>query len=353
MAEPHGLKNLDLNESAVSMKLLVIGGTQFVGHHLVQAACARGDQVTVFNRGQTPAKLPAAVQVLRGDRKQDLSALAAGHWDAVVDCCGYLPRDVAAMAELLQTRVGRYLFVSSVSVYASFGLPNREGSALGRIEDEDTEVIDGRTYGPLKALCEQAVQRQFGPRALVVRPGLVVGPHDPTQRFTWWPARVARAAADGLPMLAPAPADAALQFIDARDLAGFMLRLLDGGREGVFNAIAPPGFTSFGRLLEVCADAVGCRPEVVWADAQALQGLEVRPWLDLPLWIPAVAEQAAFMASEVGPALAAGLSIRPLEQTVADTLTWYRTLSPGQQAFAKAGLDGAREAGLLAALALA
>jgi 2'-hydroxyisoflavone reductase len=173
-------------------RLLVIGGGRFVGRHLVQAALAAGWQVTMFNRGQSgPA--PAGVTALLGDRRAGLDALVGGPWDAVVDTCGYLPGEVTAMARHLQGQVGRYVFISSVSAYASFAEPNTESSPLGRLDDPQTQVVDGRTYGPLKALCEQAVTEAFGERALLLRPGLIVGPQDPTRRFTWWPARVARA----------------------------------------------------------------------------------------------------------------------------------------------------------------
>ncbi len=337
------------------MKLLVIGGSQFVGRHLVQAACARGDAVSVFNRGQTPAVLPPGVQHLRGDRRRDLSALAGQSWDAVVDRCGYLPGEVAQMADVLTHQVGRYAFVSSVSAYASFAQPNDEDCPLGHIDDGDTEVVEGRTYGPLKALCELAlVQRLGAQRALIIRPGLIVGPQDPTQRFTWWPVRVAQALADGQPLLAAAPADAALQFIDARDLAAFILKALDAQLSGPFNAIAPAGFVRFDSLLQACAVAAGGTgvPHIVWADAQALLGQQVKPWADLPLWLPAEGEYAAFMASDVRRALAAGLHIRPLAQTVVDTLAWWRSLPADQQAFSKAGMTPEREAAVLAELAV-
>jgi 2'-hydroxyisoflavone reductase len=212
------------------MNLLIIGGTRFLGRHLVDAALARGDQVTLFNRGQTSTDLPAGVRWIQGDRKGDLAMLAAGHWDAVIDTCGYLPADVGRMAQALAGRVGCYAFISSVSAYASSAQPNAEDAPLGRIDDTDTTVVDGRTYGPLKALCEAAVQEAMGTaQSLLVRPGLIVGPHDPTGRFTWWPARLARAAVDGLPVLAPGKSARPLQFIDARDLAAWTLHLLHAG----------------------------------------------------------------------------------------------------------------------------
>jgi len=303
----------------------------------------------VFNRGRTAAAWPAGVDMRQGDRKADLSALAEGRWDAVVDTCGYLPCDVARMADCLQGRVGRYVFVSSVSVYASFAQPNDEGSALGVIDDVDTEVVDGRSYGPLKALCEQAVASRFGDRALLIRPGLIVGPHDPTQRFTYWPARVARAA-DGQAVLAPGAAGDGIQVIDVRDLVAFMLRAIDDGRHGPYNLACAAGTLTMGALLEACAAAAGCRPAWVWAAPADVERCGLEPWSDLPVWVPAVGEHAAFALTETRAAQAAGLQVRPIAQTVADTLAWYRSLPADQQDFTKAGLSPEREAAALAIL---
>lgn len=339
----------------MAMNLLIIGGTRFLGRHLVEVALARGDRITLFNRGQSPAAVPEGVAVLQGDRQADLSALVAsahGPWDAVIDTCGYLPGDVARMAEVLDARVGRYVFISSVSAYASSALPNAEGAPLGTLDDPDTTVVDGRSYGPLKALCEAAVLRQLGAdRSLLIRPGLIVGPHDPTGRFSWWPARLARAAADGQPVLAPGAADRPLQFIDARDLAAWVLRLIDVGAVGPFNAIAPPGFTTWGALLQACADAAGTTPDLRWVPDAVLLAQGVAPWSDLPLWLPAegpeAAEHAAFMAVPTDRAQAAGLICRPVAETVADTLAWWRALPIERQAFAQTGLAPEREAAVL------
>jgi 2'-hydroxyisoflavone reductase len=335
------------------MDWLVIGGSRFLGRHLVDAALARGDRVTVFNRGQS-APPAAGVTALQGDRQGDLSALQAGRWDVVVDTCGYLPRDVARMAAALAGRVGRYVFISSVSAYASAAQPTPEDAPLGRIDDADTSVIDGRTYGPLKALCEAAAVQAIGPaQTVLVRPGLIVGPHDPTGRFTWWPARLARAAADHQPVLAPGEPQRPLQFIDARDLAAWLLRLADAGAAGAFNAVSPPGFTTWGGLLQSCADAAGVVPTLAWLPDHPLLSQGVQPWMDLPLWLPAegpdAAGHAAFMAVPTGRAQASGLVCRPLAQTVADTLAWWRGLPADRQAFASTGLAPEREAAVLAA----
>jgi 2'-hydroxyisoflavone reductase len=331
------------------MKLLVIGGTRFLGRHLVDAALAAGHAVTVFNRGRSGLP-PAGVELRTGDRRASLAALDDGRWDAVVDTCGYLPAEVAAMARALAGRVGAYAFVSSVSVYAGHATPNDEDAPRGVIDDPATEVVDGRSYGPLKALCEDALCEALPAQALVLRPGLIVGPHDPTQRFTYWPARLARAR-DGEAVLAPGAASAPIQCIDARDLAAFVLRALADGRRGAFNLTSPPGRWTMEDLLQACADAAGVRPQWHWAPMDRLTTLGLQPWTDLPLALPDDAEHAGFHRVPVQRALDAGLALRPLAQTVADTLAWWRALPAAAQAFERAGLTPVREAEALAALA--
>ena len=339
------------------MKLLVIGGTRFAGWHAVSAALARGHAVTVFHRGRSGPP-PAGARELIGDRHGDLSALAVDgpdtRWDAVLDTCGYRPADVARLADALAEWTGRYAFVSSLSVYADSSVPADEDSRLGVIDDPATEVVDGRTYGPLKALCEAEAVRRFGAeRTLIVRPGLIVGPRDPTQRFTYWPARLARAADEGAaaaPLLAPGPPAAPVQWIDARDLADFVVGALEQGLAGPFNVVGAPGRHTFGSLLQACADAAGATsPPLRWVDIGTLQSHGLEPWSDLPLALPDDAEHAAFMRVDAARARAAGLLERPLADTVSDTLAWWRSLPPAQQAFDKAGLAPEREAAVLAA----
>jgi 2'-hydroxyisoflavone reductase len=330
------------------MKLLVIGGSRFVGRHMVAAARARGDRVTLFNRGLS-APAPQGVEFRQGDRRGDLSPLAHGEWDAVIDTCGYLPGEVARMAQMLKGRVGRYLFVSSVSVYASAAAPNHEDCALGAIDDPDTTTVDARTYGPLKALCEAELQRVLPAAVLLLRPGLVVGPHDPTQRFTYWPARLARAAQNET-VLAPGTPDAPVQFIDARDLAAFALHALQTGARGAFNVVSEAGRWTFGDVLRACAAAAGVVVRFAWHDIAALQAQGIEPWSDMPLAVPTTPDYHAFMRTDARRAAAAGLTTLPLEQTVAATLAWYRSLPAEQQVFDKAGLSREREAAALAAL---
>ncbi|MEO7244610.1 MAG: NAD-dependent epimerase/dehydratase family protein [Rubrivivax sp.] len=342
------------------MKLLIIGGTRFAGWHTAAAALARGHTVDVFHRGRSGAP-PDGARELIGDRNGDLSALgtASGgdRWDAVLDTCGYRPAEITRVAEVLAGRIERYAFVSSISVYTDASVPVHEDSPLGVIDDPDTDVVDGRSYGPLKALCEAEAVRRFGAeRTLIVRPGLIVGPRDPTQRFTYWPARLARVADEGeaaSPVLAPGSPAAPLQWIDARDLADFIVGALEQGRAGAFNAVGAPGRHHFGALLQACAEAAGLRtpPPLRWVDIGTLQGSHgLQPWSDLPLALPDDDEHRAFMAVDAAKARAAGLRERPLAETLADTLAWWRSLPPEQQLFDKAGLTPEREQAVLAAL---
>src|SRR6266487_2610867 len=215
------------------MRILVLGGTQFLGRHFVEAALRGGHEVTLFNRGRTRPQLFPGAEHRRGDRDGDLRSLAGGKWDAVVDTSGFVPRVVQQSAQLLRSRVGRYLFVSSVSVYADFSRPGvDEDAPVARLEEE-TEDHRSRAYGALKALCEETVRETYGAHTTIVRPGLIVGPWDPTGRFTYWPVRIA----DGGRVLAPEPRDAPVQVIDARDLAEWCLHLLERDVEGTFNAV--------------------------------------------------------------------------------------------------------------------
>lgn len=330
------------------MKLLIIGGTRFVGRHIVEAALARGHDLTLFNRGQSAAELFPQVEQRRGDRRHDLSALDTGQWDAVIDCCAYLPVEVELLAAKLAGRTGRYALISSVSAYASLAVPNDEDSPLGVLEDPTTEVIDGKTYGPLKAACEAALLRH-APDALIIRPGLVVGPHDHTDRFTYWPVRVARAV-DGEPVLAPGRPDDAIQYIDARDLAGFVLDAVEAGRGGPFNVVTPRRAYRRLDLVEACAAAAGVRPRWVWADDAWLVERDVKPWNELPLWLPPESEFAKIMETGNSRAAAAGLRLRPLQETAADTLAWWRADAARGQVLSGACMTAAREAELLGRL---
>ncbi|MBI4259808.1 MAG: SDR family oxidoreductase [Actinobacteria bacterium] len=324
------------------MDVLIIGGTRFTGRHLTEAALVAGHAVTLFHRGKTGSDLfPEAEHVL-GDRDGDLGALDGRTFDAVVDMCGYVPRVVRTSARALAGRAGHYTFVSSISVYAGFRTGPTEGSPVGTLEDPTVEEITGETYGPLKALCEREVEQAFPGRALVVRSGLMVGPHDPTDRFTYWPRRVAA----GGEVLAPAPPDQPVQLIDARDLAAWMLRSVEAGLAGTFNATGPAEELTFERLLSACREVAGSDARFTWVDPDAILEAGVEPWSELPLWLPGV-DDAGLHRADVSRAVAAGLAFRPIEDTIRDTLAWEATLPPDRSV--EAGLDPAKERAVLEA----
>jgi 2'-hydroxyisoflavone reductase len=321
------------------MRILVLGGTQFLGRHVVDVALERGHAITLFNRGQTRPELYPDVEKLRGDRDGDLAAVSGRPFDAVVDTSGYLPRVVAATLDALGD-VGHYTFVSSVSVYASLAEPADEDAPTAVLAEE-TEEFRGPAYGALKALCEAVVLERF-PDAFVPRPGLIVGPWDPTGRFTYWPERFL----DPGPVLAPAPPEAAAQVIDARDLAAWIVDATERGLGGTFNAVAPP--TTRGALIETCRRVAGSDAEIVWVDPEFLVEQGVEEWMELPLWLHDPV-YAAMLSTPVERALAAGLRIRPLEETVAATLEWIAAGGGADPERPPAGLDRAKERQVLEA----
>lgn len=328
------------------MKILIIGGTRFLGRHLVDSALARGHKLTMFNRGLTNPHLFPDLETILGDREKDLAELLCHEWDAVIDTCGYVPRIVQLSASTLEACAGRYVFISSISIYAGFSkIGINESDPVAKIEDETVEEITGETYGPLKALCEQTVQKVFGEnRTLNIRPGLIVGPYDPTDRFTYWPVRVAR----GGDVLAPEGPEAPVQIIDARDLSNFIIKLLEEGSSGTFNATGPDYGLTIGALLEACKRVSQSDANFIWAPAEFLRRHEVAPWSDMPVWIPNTEEDAGFSRVDISRALRAGLKFRPLEETVRDTLQWARTRRSDRGW--SAGLSAEREAEVLAAL---
>jgi 2'-hydroxyisoflavone reductase len=326
------------------MHLLILGGTVFLGRHLVEAALAQGHTVTLFNRGQRNADLFPEVEKLRGNRDGNLEALRGRRWDAVIDPSGYVPRLVRASAELLAEAVEHYTFISSISVYADFTRPGlSEDAAVSAMPagQEETEAITAETYGALKALSERATEAAMPGRTLVVRPGLIVGPHDPSDRFTYWPARVAR----GGEVLAPDNASRPVQFIDVRDLAEWILGLVARRETGTFNATGPTQPLALGDLLETCRAVSGSDARFVWVPEALLLEHNVTAYTELPLWVPA--SEGGLDRVDISRALAAGLRFRPLADTVRDTLAWDATRPPGTER--RNGLSAEREAALLAA----
>ena len=327
------------------MRILIIGGTRFLGRHLVEAALARRHEVTLFNRGKSNPDLFPQLETILGDREKDLDRLKGQKWDTVIDVAGYLPRIVRLSAEVLEPNVSRYVFISSLSVYANFRkIGIDESYPVGKIEGESVEEITGETYGPLKALCEKAVREIYVERALIVRPGLIVGPHDPTDRFTYWPVRVAR----GGDVLAPQKPEAGTQIIDVRDLSDFILKLIEENASGVYNATGPAHELTMGNLLEVSKQASGSDADFKWASVEFLNQSKVEAWSDMPAWIPDDEEGLGFARIAISKALQAGLKFRPLEETVRDTLEWAKTRPTDHEW--KAGLTAEREAEVLALL---
>ncbi|MCL6452412.1 MAG: NAD-dependent epimerase/dehydratase family protein [Alicyclobacillus sp.] len=329
------------------MKLLILGGTKFLGRFLAEEALRRGHAVTLFHRGRTnPGLFPEAEEIL-GDRDGGVDALAGGAWDAVMDTSGYLPRVVAQSVERLRTAVPRYAFISSISVYPDFpydGLDETYRVDSLPPEDADSEDV-GRYYGALKARCEQVVQAAYGDGALVIRPGLIVGPHDPTDRFTYWPHRFAA----GGEVLVPGRPERPVQFIDVRDLAAWTLDMVEAGEAGVYNATGPVPPVTMGTLVAACVEAAAARgvtAEPVWVDGGFLKEQAVGEWVEMPLWISEAAGWPGFMTVSVDRAVAKGLRFRPVMETVEDTLAWDAARPPEPL---RAGMARDKEQAVLAA----
>jgi 2'-hydroxyisoflavone reductase len=339
------------------MNLLILGGTRFLGRHLVTAALNRNHQVTLFNRGNHPAEISPDVETIHGDRNNDLAKLKGRRWDAVIDTSGYLPRAVKASAEVLSAAVDRYVFISSQSVYGDLSrvgvdetapLASLTGEQLAEANAIDASgqtsgVSYGKMYGGLKALCEQAAEAVMPHRVLSIRPGLIVGPDDYTDRFTYWVVRVA----GGGEVLAPGRPDRQLQFIDARDLAEWTVRMIEHEEVGVYNASGLAGSVTMGSLLAECKTVSGSPATFTWVTEDFLLQEPVAAWSEMPLWLP---EEAAphlkgFMFMNCDRAVTAGLKFRRLSDTVRDTLTWFRA-SRGDEEL-KAGIDTGREQRLL------
>ncbi|MDQ2976274.1 MAG: NAD-dependent epimerase/dehydratase family protein [Acidobacteriota bacterium] len=348
------------------MKLLILGGTRFLGRHLVAAALARGHEITLFNRGQHSGNHPSAaltsVETIHGDRKNDLAKLQGRRWDAVVDTCGYLPHTVTASAEVLSHSVDHYVFISSASVYADVSVFDVDETApvatLTSEQLDQANAIDssgqtsavtyGKMYGGLKALCEQAAEEVMPNRVLNIRPGLIVGPYDYTDRFTYWVVRVAR----GGEVLAPGRPDRYLQLIDVRDLAEWTVRMIERKETGVYNANGLPNNLTMKSVLEECKTVSNSDASFTWVSEEFLMEERVAPWSEMPLWMP---EEGAphlkgFMFINCDKAIGAGLTFRPLNDTIRDTLNWYeahRTQNSVLSTQLSAGIDPDKEQRLL------
>jgi 2'-hydroxyisoflavone reductase len=324
------------------MRLLILGGTVFLGRHVADQAIKRGWEVTLFNRGQTNPDLFPQAKHLVGDRiAGDLSSLEGGEWDACIDTCGYVPRVVRQSCEVLRPKVGHYNFVSTISVYSDMSTANQDESApVGVLGDETTEEITGESYGPLKVLCERAVREVWGNQCAITRPGLIIGPDDKSDRFTYWPVRIASGGEVAVPDAAEQPAQA----IDVRDLAAFMLDLTERKETGTYNATGPQTPWTFQQIWDACLEATGSGATLIPIPMDLLEKHEVAPWSGLPLWLPADGQGMSQIS--VDKAIAAGMSLRPLLDTVRDTLAWWNGLEPKRDL--RAGISRQKEEELLA-----
>ena len=336
------------------MNLLILGGTRFLGRYLVTAALARDHEVTLFNRGHHASESLSNVEMIQGDRHSDLAKLQGRRWDAVVDTCGMLPRAVRAAAEVLSDSVDRYVFISSQNVYADVSVPGvdetfplrtltTEQLAEANAIDTAGEPSYGAMYGGLKVLCEQAAEEVMPGRVLIIRPGLIVGPYDYTDRFTYWVVRVAR----GGEVLAPGRPDRFVQFIDVRDLADWTVKMIEQRAAGAYNANGPTNFVTMQDVLEQCKSVSDSDATFTWVSEDFLLQENVAAWSEMPLWLP---EEAApylkgFMFINCDKAAQAGLRHRTLADTIRDTLTWYQRSHANYQL--KAGIDTEKEQTLL------
>jgi nucleoside-diphosphate-sugar epimerase len=334
------------------MKLLIIGGTRFLGRHMVTAALARDHDVTLFNRGNYP--IQQDLETIEGDRHTELHKLKGRRWDAVVDTSGHLPRAVRAAAEALAESVNRYVFISSQNAYADVSVPDiAEDYPLATLSSEqlnEANAIDttgqpnyGRLYGGLKALCEQAAEEVMPNRVLALRPGLIVGPYDYSDRFTYWVVRVAA----GGEVLAPGRPERFIQFIDARDLAEWTIRMIERNAAGAYNMHGVPNTLTMQGLLDECKRVSQSDARFTWASEKFLLEQQVAAWSEMPLWLP---EEAAphlrgFMFISPRKAIGEGLRFRPVGDTIRDTLAWYQTNHRNEPL--KAGLNSDKERALL------
>jgi 2'-hydroxyisoflavone reductase len=349
------LGKLSAEKSGKSLRILILGGTGFTGPYQVRYAHSRGHQVTIFNRGKThPGELPNEVEQLIGDRNGQLDALKDRQWDVVIDNPTSAPVWVRDAAQILKKNVDRYVFISTISVYADTSKPGTDESApLAKYNGADAMKESRETiiaskyalYGPLKALSEAETEKWFPKKTLVIRPGLIVGPRDETDRFTYWPVRIDR----GGEVLAPGDPSDPVQFIDARDLAEWTIRMVENGETGIYNATGPAKKLGVGEMLNGIKMANNSKANLTWANADFLEQQKVAPWSDMPVWIPPHGEEAGGNQVSNKRALAKALTFRPLADTARDTLAWFKTLPQDRQSHLKAGLTPEREREVLAA----
>lgn len=328
------------------LRILVLGGTGFIGPHMVREALMRGHDVSLFNRGRTNDDLFPDLETYIGDRNNKLDALKGHEWDAVIDNSGYVPRHVADSARLLADAAGQYLFISSISAYASFGIANDEESPVATMPDETLEEVTGETYGPMKALCEKRARDEFGEdRVTVLRPTYICGPGDTTDRYTYWPVR----ADSGGDMLWPGSPSDPIQIIDVRDLAAFTIDCLEDRVTGTYNTVTPAGSFTMGDLLEDCLAVTAADMSPVWVDTAFIREHELVGGSDLPIWAAPDGDESKVAFTSGERAREKGLRNRPTRETARDTLRWWQTLPAERTATLKAGLAKSRETELIRA----
>lgn len=332
------------------LDILVLGGTGFIGPHMVREALRRGHSVTLFNRGRTNNELFPDLETIKGDRGGDLAVLEGRKWDAVIDNSGYVPRHVQNSAQVLAPNIGQYLYISTISVYDSYAQANDENSKLATLSDESTEEVTGETYGPLKALCEKRARAQISAdRLTILRPTYICGPGDHTDRFSYWPVRVA----DGGEILAPGGPEYPIQIIDVRDLANFTIDCIDQQITDTFNTVTPTGSYTMGQLLEDSQAVSASKIEPIWVDEafvnEAQANSELQNWGMFPIWHGLDGDSANVSSISGAKAVAAGLHNRPVRETIRDLLSWWNSLPEDRTATMRAGMSRDVEAELIAA----
>ncbi len=342
------LAQTKIDKAAKPLRILILGGTGFIGPHQIRYAVARGHKVSMFNRGKTnPGLFPEGVEHLEGDRNGKLDALRGREWDAVIDNPSTLPRWVRDAATLLKDSAQQYVFISTISVYKDNSKPGMdENTPVHVLEDPNVEAVTGETYGGLTALAEKEAEKAFPGKTTIVRPGLIVGPGDNTDRFTYWPVRIAR----GGEVLAPGNPTDPVQFIDARDLSEWTIRLVENRSYGTFNAVGPASLLTISEMLGAIRGVLpgSHRVSLTWVPADFLEAQKVEPWSNMPVWIPPAGEYAGFGRRANRRAIEAGLTFRPLADTARATLEYHESREADRKAKLRAGLEPAREQEVLA-----
>jgi 2'-hydroxyisoflavone reductase len=342
LAAARAAKGVKAQRADKPLRILILGGTGFIGPHMVESARARGHTITLFNRGKTHPELFPEVEKLRGDRDGQLDALKGRKWDAVIDTSGYVPRIVKMSAELLAPAVKQYVFISSISVFPEDVKPGaNESTPVLQLTEPGSEDVR-KHYGALKAVCEKTVEAAMPGRTTSVRPGLIVGPGDPTDRYTYWPVRIDR----GGETLAPGSGDDKVQYIDARDLAPWIVHCIERGTMGVFNAVGPEKPLTMSAMLASCRKASKQPATLTWVPEKFLDEQKVSAWEDMPVWTGA---EGGFSQIDCSKAIEAGLRFRSSDETARDTLAWWKTLPAERQAKVRAGISPEREKEVLAA----